>query len=162
MFVQQFVQITNKEISKVRVTVPLRGESTVIGGSPYKRRVENVSIWWRHNEYHDGTYIISRNIHITLQPLTKQCSREVGMSASRWFPCYRWVRFLRTITPSEQRDYHLAECGRWAPKVTMGWPESFAGKNVEVFTRFKPNMLRPLGWRVDGAHQLQSKKNYPL
>ena len=38
MFVQQFVQTVNKEISKVRVTVHLWGESIVIGGSPHKMR----------------------------------------------------------------------------------------------------------------------------
>ena len=71
------------------------------------------------------------------------------MFASRWFLCYRCVRFLRTITNAhsahyyynnalckEQRDYHLVGCGRWAPKVIKGLIESFAGKTFEVFTRF--------------------------
>ena len=61
--------------------------------------------------YHDGTCIILRNIHIALQPLTKQCSREVGMLASRWFLCYRWVRFLRTITPSVKSNVTTALLG---------------------------------------------------
>ena len=39
MFVQHFFQIANKEKSKVHVTVPLWGDSIVIGGSPHKRRV---------------------------------------------------------------------------------------------------------------------------
>ena len=55
--------------------------------------------------------IILRNIHIALQPLTKQCLREVGMLASRWFLCYRWVRFLRTITPSVKSNVTTALLG---------------------------------------------------
>ena len=66
MFVQQFVQIANKEISKVCVTVPLWWESTVIGGSPHKRRVtwkmllfdDVIMDWripWRHM-YHITQY----------------------------------------------------------------------------------------------------------
>ena len=42
--------------------------------------------------------------------------------------------------------------------MTKGLTESFAGKTFEVFTRFKPNLVCPLGWSADGAHQLQSKK----
>ena len=56
----------------------------------------------------------------------------------------------------EQRDYRLVGCGRWAPKVTKGLTGS-AGKTFEVFTRFKPDLVCPLGWSVDGAHQFQSK-----
>ena len=66
MFVQQSVQIANKEISKVRVIVPLWGESTVISGSPHKRRVtwkmllfdDVIMDWripWRHM-YHITQY----------------------------------------------------------------------------------------------------------
>ena len=61
--------------------------------------------------YHDGTCIILRNVHIALQPLTNQCSREVGMLASRWFLCCRWVRFLRTIKPSVKRNVTTALLG---------------------------------------------------
>ena len=45
MFDQQFFQNANKEISKVRVTVPLWGESTVIVGPPHKMEsnLENLS-----------------------------------------------------------------------------------------------------------------------
>ena len=79
--------------------------------------MENASIWWRHNGgYHDGTCIILRNIHITLQPLTKQCSREVGMLASRWFLCYRWVRFLTASVKSNVTTTLLGVVGghpRW-------------------------------------------------
>ena len=85
MFAQQSVQIANKEISKVRVIVPLWGESTVISGSPHKRRVtwkmllfdDVIMDWripWRHMSH------ITQ--HITIQPLTKQCSkrgRNVGI-----------------------------------------------------------------------------------
>ena len=66
MFVQQSVQIANKEISKVRVIVPLWGEATVISGSPHKRRVtwkmplfdDVIMDWripWRHM-YHITQY----------------------------------------------------------------------------------------------------------
>ena len=75
--------------------------------------MENASIWWRHNGLKDtmtahvsfyAIYTLYYSNYITesesLQPWTKQCSRKVGMLAPRWFLCYRWVRFLRTITPS--------------------------------------------------------------
>ena len=67
-----------------------------------ENNMENAYIWWRHNGLKDTmmAHISYYAIHITLEQLTKQCSREVGMLASRWFLCYRWVRFLRTITPS--------------------------------------------------------------
>ena len=68
MFVQQSVQIANKEISKVRVIVPLWGESTVISGFPHKRRVtwkmllfdDVIMDWripWRHM-YHITHYTL--------------------------------------------------------------------------------------------------------
>ena len=66
MFVQQFFQIANKEISKVHVTVPLWGDSIVIGGSPHKRRVtwktyvfDDVIMDWRipwGRKYHVTQY----------------------------------------------------------------------------------------------------------
>ena len=163
MFVQQSVQIGNKEISKVCVIVPLWGEATVTSGSPHKRRVtwkmllldDVIMDWrvpWRHM-YHITLYILY--ITVINQTMLKR-GRNVGIPLFFCF-CYRWVRFLRTITPSVTSN-HLAECGRWAPKVTKGLTESFAGKTFEVFIRFKPNLMCPLGWRVDGAHQLQSKK----
>ena len=50
-FVQQFVLADNNEISKVRVTVALWGESTGDRWCPAQREsnTENVFIWWRHN-----------------------------------------------------------------------------------------------------------------
>ena len=33
-----------------------------------------------------------------LQPLNKECSKEVRRSTTRWFPWYQRVRFLTTIT----------------------------------------------------------------
>ena len=106
MFVQQFVQIANKEISTLRVTVPWWWESTVVGGSPHKRRVtwkmllfDDVIMDWRIPWRH-MCHITQYTRYITAFNQTMlQCSREVGMLASRWFLCYRWDRFF-TITPS--------------------------------------------------------------
>ena len=62
--------------------------------------MKNTKLFILENTYtniaHEGASIMLRNIHVVLQPLNKRCSREVGMSTSRWFLCYRWVRFLRT------------------------------------------------------------------
>ena len=92
--------------------------------------MENASIWWRHNGLKNTT-----TAHVSYYAI-----------------------YTLHYSNGEQRDYHLAEGGRWAPKVTNGLTESFAGKTFEVFTRFKPNLVCPLGWGVDDAHQLQLKK----
>ena len=65
-FFNIFFQIANKEISKVHVTVPLWGDSIVIGGSPHKRRVtwktslfDDVIMDWRISwgrKYHVTQY----------------------------------------------------------------------------------------------------------
>ena len=44
------------------------------------------------------TWAILRDTDIMLQPLNKQCSREVGRSATRWFLCYWRVRLVTAIT----------------------------------------------------------------
>ena len=92
-----------QRISKVRVIVPL-WESTVISGSPHKGRVtwkmllfDDVIMDWRIQRRH--MYHITQ--HITIQPLTKQCSkrgRNVGIPLVSLLSLQ--VRFLRTITPS--------------------------------------------------------------
>ena len=165
MFVQQFVQIANKEISKVRITVPLWRESTVIGGSPHKRRVtwkmllfdDVIMDWripWRHM-YHITQY--THYITAINQTMLER-GRNVGIPLVSLLSLGSTLEDNNALRCKEQRDYHLVGCGRWAPKVTKGLTESYAGKTFEVFTRFKPNLVCPLGWSVDGAHQLQSKK----
>ena len=66
--------------------------------------MENASIWWRHNGLKDTmtahvSYYAIYTLHYShYQPLTKlERGRNVGIPL---FFCYRWVRFLRTITPS--------------------------------------------------------------
>ena len=54
-------------------------------------------------------------MHIALQPLNKQCPREVGRSAACWFLCCWWVRCLMSDTRpfnsfvrfSQMSCYHL-------------------------------------------------------
>ena len=88
--------------SKVRVTVPLWGETSLTGCFPAQKDSEAEDFLFddviMDKRYHDGKCIILRNMHIASQPLNKQWSIEVGMSSSRRFLCYRWVHYLRTIT----------------------------------------------------------------
>ena len=85
MFVQQSVQIANKEISKVRVIVSLWAESTLISGSPHKRRVtwkmflfDDVIMDWRIPWWH--MYITQYTHYITVinQTMLKR-GRNVGI-----------------------------------------------------------------------------------
>ena len=108
---------------------------------------------WRHM-YHITQY--THYITVINQTMLKR-GRDVGIPLVSLLSLGSIPQDNNALC-KEQRDYHLAECGRWAPKVTKGLTESFAGKTFEVFTRFKPNLVWPLGWSVDGAHQLQSKK----
>ena len=94
----------------VRVTVPLWGESTMIGGFPAQRdsNAENISTRWHHNGLKDAMMA-----HITQYA---HCITAIKHN--------RRVRFLGTITlsvkNSETAYWYLppAGCGRWAHKVT--------------------------------------------
>ena len=150
MFVQPFVQIANKEISKVRVTVPLWWESTVIGGSPHKRRVtwkmllfDDVIMDWRipwRDMYH-----ITQYTHCTtaINQTMPERGRNVGIPLASLLSLSSIPKDNDALC-KEQRDYRLVGCGRWAPKVTKGLTGSFAGKTFEVFTRFKPDLVCPV------------------
>ena len=48
-------------------------------------------------KYDNGTYIILRKTNIALQPLNRQCSRDLGMSAICRFHCYWRVRLSTMI-----------------------------------------------------------------
>ena len=86
MFVQQSVQIANKEISKARVIVPLWGEATVIIGFPHKRRAtwkmllfDDVIMDWRipwRRMYHITQY--THYITVINQTMLKR-GRNVGI-----------------------------------------------------------------------------------
>ena len=151
------------------LVVPLWWESTVIGGSPHKRKVtwkmllfdDVIMDWripWRHM-YHitQYTHYITAINQIMLERGWNVGIPLVSFVIAGFDPLGQYPGDNNAFC-KEQRDYHLVGCGRWAPKVTKGLTESFAGTTFEVFTRFKPDLACPLGWSVDGAHQLQSKK----
>ena len=172
VFVQRLFQTDSKNIKGPRYCSFVR-RTTLTCGFPAQREsnTEDLSIWWRHNwskaiiiwdNYsslgYDGTCIILRNMHIALQPLNKKWFIEVGMSSSRWFLCYRWVHFLRTITLSVKNCKTAtgylppAECGGWAHKVRKGLPKkNLQGKHLK-FSSDLPNLACPLGGSVDGAY----------
>ena len=103
-----------------------------------------------------------RNIYVVWQPLNKRCSREVGMSTSRWFLCYRWVRFLRTRklhTPwwrhqMETFSALLALCAGNSP-VPVNFPaQRPVTRSFDVFFHLRLNKRlskQPWGWWFETA-----------
>ena len=65
----------------------------------------------RLKEYHSGIWVISHNMHITLEPSNKQSSIEFRRSATRCFLCPRRGSFLKAITPYVQNSW-LPPAGR--------------------------------------------------
>ena len=124
--------------------------------------MENASIWWRHNGLKDTmtahiSYFAIYTLHYSHYQTMLERVRNVGIPLVSLLSLGS-IPWDNNALCKKQRNYHLVGCGRWAPKVIKGLTESFAGKTFEVFTRFKPNLVCPLGWSVDGAHRLQSKK----
>ena len=81
----------------------------------------------RFKDYHSGVCVISHNIHITLEPLNKQCSIEVRRSATRCFLCSRRGRFLKAITPYVQTSWlPPAGCeGCWRVRWQRGYLDTY-------------------------------------
>ena len=67
----------------------------------------------RFKDYHSGIGVISHNIHITLEPLNKQCSIEVRRSATRCFLCSRRGRFLTAILSSTHPGTAVGGARAW-------------------------------------------------
>ena len=148
MFVQQFFQIANKEISKVHITVPLWGDSIVIGGSPHKRRVtwktslfDDVIMDWRipwGRKYHVTQYTRCTCIAAIKQTMLER-GRNVDIPLVSF---YRWVRFLRTRklhTPwwrhqMETFSALLALCAGNSPPVPVNSPHKGQWRGALMFS----------------------------
>ena len=141
--------MTSSNGNIIRVTGPLCGEFTGPGEFPAQRPVTRSFGVFFH---------LRLNKRLSKQPWG-WWFETAGRSLWRHRNDYT-VSVLRTITPSVKSSVTTTLLGveGVCTAVTKGLPESIAGETFEVFTRFKPNLVCPLGWSVNGAYHLQSKK----
>ena len=74
--------------------------------------MKNLSIWWRHNGLKETMRArVSRyaNTHFITTIKQTMLVRGRNVDIPGWFLCYRWVRFLRTITPSVKSSVNSME-----------------------------------------------------